>query len=181
MNHVGGFGASIGPTAASRVVLFAPSSTTFPVRNMASPAAVAGALVTVNVTGMSGPVSTVNDAVFDVAPEFVVSCTLYVPGGITLGDGTENVTVVSDQELAAKEVEPNITLPATAPKPWPAIVALIPDCPSNCPIEPICGTVAAGADCQTATVCGGKEKAVTGLFPLPFSTVIPKPTSKPFS
>src|SRR5260370_39075966 len=118
MNHVGGFGASIGPTAASRVVLFAPSSTTFPVRNMASPAAVAGALGTVNVTGISGPVSTVNDAVFDVAPEFVVSCTLYVPGGITIRGGAENVAGLCDQRLAATEVEPNFTLPAAAPKPW---------------------------------------------------------------
>src|SRR5216684_7892592 len=177
MNHVGGFGASIGPAAASRVASPPPSSTTFPVRKMASPVAVAGALVTVNVTGMSGPVRTVNDTVFDVAPEFVVSWTLYLPGITT---GTENVTAVSDQEFTTGAgVDPNMTSPLAAPKACPAIVAVIPGCPSNGPIEPIWGAAAAGADCQTATVCGGRVKAVTGLFPPTLVTVIGNPPNRP--
>src|ERR1043166_803085 len=178
-NQFGSLGGSIGPTAPSQVVAQLPSSTVLPVRKMSSPTLVGVALLTVKVTGMSLAVSTVNWMPFEAVPPLFVTVTLELPFA---AEGTVATMLVSDQELMVAAVVPNLTLPApcVAPKLRPAIVTLTPGWPTVGPTEPTSGAAAPSVNCQTATVCAGREKAATGLLPpVPDVTVMEEPPSSP--
>jgi len=66
-------------------------------------------------------------------------------------EGTVKVTLESDQELIVAALVPNFTLPVELPKPLPAMVTLIPGCPSVGPMEPTSGEVAVLVNCHTDT------------------------------
>src|SRR5258707_923757 len=115
--------------------------------------------------------------VFGAVPRLFFSCTLCTPF-VTLG--TLKVTEVSDHEEMEAEVVPNKTLPVEAPKPFPAMVTVVPDCPTVGPVEPTSGAAALAVNCQTAAVCAPRVKLVTGLLPPdPAETVIPAPPRVP--
>src|SRR5215813_9392171 len=94
--------------------------------------------------------------------------------------GAVNVTAVSDHDCTRADVVPKRTCPVEVPNPVPAIVTCIPAWPTVGPMEPTSGALEVPADCQTATVCGGKVKLFAGLFPpLPAFTVRLSPPSNP--
>src|SRR2546423_14997708 len=95
-------------------------------------------------------------------------------------DGTVKVTDVSDHDVIDAAVVPNSTDPVDAPKPLPAMVTFNPGWPTVGPMDPTCGAPADAVDCQTATVCAGSVKALTGLLPPePVLTGIPDPPRRP--
>src|SRR5260370_12327067 len=79
------------------------------------------------------------------------------------------------------EVVPNKTLPVEAPKPFPAMVTVVPDCPTVGPEEPTSGAAALAVNCQTAAVRAPRVGMVPGLLtPDPAGTVItPPPSTRP--